>query len=163
MGVPGRTTDFLDLEREELPMKRLHVAAAAFALLLIPALASAAAPRGGRATPEEILRNPRLLAHYLNLTPTQVTQEQALFRTLDEALRSIRQQEEAKRDQLQAELDKPNPDACTAGGYVVSLHDLYEQAEAALHAFDTAFSAILTPEQLAKYNALKELVHGPRP
>lgn len=142
-------------------MKRLHVAAAAFALLLIPALASAA-PRGGRATPEEILRNPRLLAHYLNLSATQVTQEQALFKTLDEALRALRQQEEAKRDLLQAELDKPSPDACTAGGYVVSLHDLYEQAEDALHAFDTAFSAILTPEQLAKYNALKELARGPR-
>jgi Spy/CpxP family protein refolding chaperone len=142
-------------------MKRLHVAAAAFALLLIPALASAA-QRGGRATPEEILRNPRLLARYLDLSATQVTQEQALFRTLDESLRAIHQQEEAKRDQLQAELDKPNPDACTAGGYVVSLHDLYEQAEAALHTFDTAFSAILTPEQLAKYNALKELARGPR-
>lgn len=141
-------------------MKRLHVAAAAFALLLIPALASAA-PRGGRATPEEILRNPRLLARYLDLSATQVTQEQALFRTLDEALRAIHQQEEAKRDQLQAELDKPNPDACTAGGYVVSLHDLYEQAEAAFHTFDTAFSAILTPEQLAKYNALKQLARGP--
>jgi Spy/CpxP family protein refolding chaperone len=142
-------------------MKRLHVAAAAFALLLIPALASAA-QRGGRATPEEILRNPRLLARYLDLSATQVTQEQALFRTLDESLRAIHQQEEAKRDQLQAELDQPNPDACTAGGYVVSLHDLYEQAEAALHTFDTAFSAILTPEQLAKYNALKELARGPR-
>ena len=143
-------------------MKRLHVAAAAFALLLIPALASAA-PRGGRATPEEILRNPRLLARYLNLTDSQVTQEQALFKTLNDSLRAIQQQEQAKRDQLQAELDKPNPDACTAGGYVVSLHDLYEQAEAAVHTFDTAFSAILTPEQLAKYNALKELARGPGP
>ena len=143
-------------------MKRLHVTAAALALLLVPALAFAASPRGGRATPEEILRNPRLLAGYLNLTPSQVTQEQALFKTLNEALRAIQQQEKTLRDQLQAELDKPSPNACTAGGYAVSLHDLYEDAEDALHAFDTAFSAILTPEQLAKYNALKELARGPR-
>ena len=143
-------------------MKRLHaVAAALIALMLVPALALAAAPRGGRATPEEILRNPRLLAHYLNLTAAQVTQEEALFRTLNDALRANHQQEETLRDQLQAELDKPSPDACTAGGYVVSLHDLYEQAEAAFHTFDTAFSAILTPEQLAKYNALKQLARGP--
>lgn len=142
-------------------MKRLHVVAAALAaLLLVPALAEAA--RGGRPSPEEVLRNPRLLARYLDLTPAQVTQEEALFKTLNDALRAIHQQEEAKRDLLQAELDKPSPDACTAGGYVVALHDLYEQAEAALHTFDTAFSAILTPEQLAKYNALKELARGPR-
>ncbi|HEV8239046.1 MAG TPA: periplasmic heavy metal sensor [Thermoanaerobaculia bacterium] len=142
-------------------MKRLHVVAAALvALVLMPALGHAA-PRGGRATPEEILRNPRLLARYLNLTAAQVTQEEALFKTLNDSLRANHQQEETLRDQLQAELDKPSPDACTAGGYVVSLHGLYEQAEAAVHAFDTAFSAILTPEQLAKYNALKELAHGP--
>ena len=89
-------------------MKRLHVAAAAFALLLIPALASAA-PRGGRATPEEILRNPRLLAHYLNLSATQVTQEQALFKTLDEALRAIHQQEETQRDHLPGRARQAEP------------------------------------------------------
>jgi hypothetical protein len=45
---------------------------------------------------------------------------------------------------------------------VVQIKGFAEQTEAALHTFDTAFSAILTADQLAKYNALKELVHGPR-
>ena len=140
-------------------MKRLHVVAAALAaLLLVPALAEAAR----RPSPEEILHNPRLLARYLNLTPTQVTQEQALFKTLGDTLKAIHDEEKVVRDQLQAELDKPSPNACTVGGYVLSLNGFYEQAETALHAFDTAFSAILTPEQLAKYNALKDLVRGPR-
>jgi Spy/CpxP family protein refolding chaperone len=142
-------------------MKRLHVVAAAFlALLLVPALAEAG--RGGRPSPEEILHNPRLLARYLNLSAAQVTQEEALFRTLGDSLKAIHDQEKVVRDQLQAELDKPSPNACTVGGYVVSLNGFYEQAEAAVHTFDTAFSAILTPEQLAKYNALKELARGPR-
>ena len=141
-------------------MKRARTLAALAALLLIPALASAA-PR--RPSPAEILHSPKLLAKYLNLSATQVTQEEALFKTLNETLKGIREQEKTLRDQLPAELDKPSPNACTAGGYVVGLHDLYEDAEAALHAFDTAFSAILTPEQLAKYNALKELVRGPGP
>jgi len=140
-------------------MKRARTFAALAALLLIPALASAA-PR--RPSPAEILHSPKLLAKYLNLSATQVTQEEALFKTLHDTLKGIREQEKTLRDQLQAELDKPSPNACTAGGYVVGLHDLYEDAEAAAHTFDTAFSAILTPEQLAKYNALKELVRGPR-
>ena len=111
---------------------------------------------------EEILHSPKLLARYLNLSASQVTQEEALFKTLGDSLKAIHEQEKALRDQLAAELDKPSPNACTAGGYVVGIHDLYEQAEAALHTFDAAFSAILTPEQLAKYEALKELVRGPR-
>ncbi len=140
-------------------MKRLHVVAAALAaLLLVPALAEAAR----RPSPEEILRNPRLLARYLNLTPAQVTQSEALFKTLGDTLKGIHEQEKVVRDQLQAELDKPSPTACTVGGYVVSLNGFFEQAQAARQTFDTAFSAILTPEQLAKYNALKELVRGPR-
>jgi|RhiMethySRZTD1v2_1073278.scaffolds.fasta_scaffold225995_2 Spy/CpxP family protein refolding chaperone len=142
-------------------MKRLHVVAAALAaLLLLPALAEA--QRGARPSPEQILHSPRLLARYLNLTAAQVTQEEALFKTLGDSLKAIHEQEKVVRDQLQAELDKPSPNACTVGGYVVSLNGFYEQAEAALHVFDTAFSAILTPEQLAKYNALKDLVRGPR-
>jgi hypothetical protein len=40
---------------------------------------------------------------------------------------------------------------------VVPIKGFAEQAAAALRTFDTAFAAILTPEQLAKYNALKEL------
>ena len=141
-------------------MKRARTLAALAVLLLVPALASAA-PR--RPSPAEILRSPKLLARYLNLSAAQVTQSEALFKTLGDTLKGIHEQEKVLRDQLQDELDKPSPNACTAGGYAVGLHDLYEDAEAALHAFDTAFSAILTPEQLAKYNALKELVRGPGP
>jgi Spy/CpxP family protein refolding chaperone len=141
-------------------MKRARVLAAALAAsLLIPALASAA-PR--RPSPADILHSPKLLAKYLKLSEAQVAQAEPLFKTLGDSLKAIREQEKTLRDQLQAELDKTSPNACTAGGYVVSLDGLYEQAAAAARTFDTAFSAILTPEQLAKYNALKELAHGPR-
>jgi Spy/CpxP family protein refolding chaperone len=139
-------------------MQRRHAFAAALAaLVLIPALAQAAPAR--RPSPQEILRSPKLLARYLALTPAQVTQEEALFTTLRNTLQPINEQQKTQRELLAAELDKPTPNACTVGGYVVTIHGLYEQAEAAFHTFDTAFSAILTPEQLAKYNALKELAN----
>ena len=142
-------------------MKRAHVLAAALAaLLLVPAIAEAAQRRP---TPQEILHSPRLLARYLNLTDAQQAQAQPLFTTLGNTLRSINEQEKRVREQLATELAKPTPDACTAGGYVVQIDGFVEQAAAALRTFDTAFSAILTPEQLAKYNALKELAgRGPR-
>jgi Spy/CpxP family protein refolding chaperone len=130
------------------------------ALLLVPALAFAA--RGGRPSPQEILHTPRLLARYLDLSSAQVAQAEPLWQALAASLRTIHEQEKAVRDQLAAELAKPSPDACTAGGFVVRLDQLYEQAEAAARTFDTAFSAILTPEQLAKYNALKQLAGAGR-
>ena len=137
-------------------MKRAHVLAAALAaVLLLPAIAEAARDR--RPSPQEILRSPRLLGRYLNLTAAQQTQAEALFRTLNDSLRTIHEQEKQVREQLVAELAKPTPDTCTVGGYVVQIDGFAEQAAAALRTFDTAFSAILTPEQLARYNALKDL------
>lgn len=140
-------------------MQRRHTIALALAtLLMVPALAQAARG-GGRPSPQEILHSPKLLARYLALTPAQVAQAEPIFQALANSLRALHEQEKALHDQLAAELAKPSPDACTAGGFVVRLDALYEQAEAAARAFDAAFSAILTPEQLAKYNALKELAH----
>ena len=142
-------------------MKRAHVLAAALAaLLLVPAVAEAARDRP---SPQEILRSPRLLARYLRLSEAQVQQAKPLYETLQAALKGLHEQEKTAREALAAELAKPSPDACTAGGYVVTLDGLAGQAKAALQAFDTAFSAILTPEQLAKYEALKELAGGGRP
>ena len=136
-------------------MKRAHVLAAALAaLLLLPALAEAASDRRN---PCEALRNPRLLARYLSLTDAQKAQAEPLYTTLNNSLRSIHEQEKRVREQLVTELAKPTPDACTVGGYVVQIKGFAEQAAAALRTFDTAFSAILTPEQLTKYNALKDL------
>lgn len=134
--------------------KRRVLAAALAAFLLVPALASA---RDRRPSPAEILRSPKLLAKYLNLTPDQVVQEEALFNTLKGKLEAIHTQQEGVRDQLQAELDKPSPDKCTVGDLVLKIHDGYEQVEAALKEFDTAFTAILTAEQKVKYEVLKQL------
>jgi len=134
--------------------KRRLLAAALAAFLLLPALASA---RDRRPTPADILHSPKLLAKYLNLTPDQVVQEEALFNTLKGKLDAIHTQQEAVRAQLQAELAKPSPDKCTVGDLVLKVEDGYEQVEAALKEFDAAFTAILTPEQKVKYEALKQL------
>jgi Spy/CpxP family protein refolding chaperone len=137
--------------------KRRVLAAALATMVLIPALAVAA---GRRASPAEVLRSPKLLAKYLALTPDQVVQEEALFTTLKGKLEAIHQQQKVVRDQLAAELAKPSPDKCTVGDLVLKVDGFHEQTAAALQEFDTAFKAILTAEQLVKYEALKQLAHG---
>jgi Spy/CpxP family protein refolding chaperone len=128
---------------------------AAFAALLwVPALAAAAPARG----PAQILSNPRLLARYLRLTPEQVQQQRQLVQALRADVEPLRAQRTALREDLRAALEGGSPDACAVGAIVVDLSELRGQIRAELEEFDDAFSDILTPEQLARYEALKEAV-----
>jgi Spy/CpxP family protein refolding chaperone len=136
-------------------MSRKPFLVAVVALVLLPGLVLAA----GRPSPDQILHNPRLLARYLQLTPDQVTRAQGLFQQLQTAVRPLHEQEAALADQLKTLLDAPSPNACEVGNVVVQLDGLRDQAHAALQKFDHDFSAILTPAQLAKYEALKEAAH----
>lgn len=128
---------------------------AAFAALLwVPALAAAAPARG----PAQILSNPRLLARYLRLTPEQVQQQRQLVQALRADVEPLRAQRTALREDLRAALEGGSPDACAVGAIVVDLSELRGQIRGELEEFDDAFSDILTPEQLARYEALKEAV-----
>jgi len=142
-------------------MPRKTVLALALAMLLTPALLLADPGNGSRngPSPDQILHNPRLLARYLHLTPEQATQAKALFATLAAALKGVHDQEKPLQDQLEGLLAGSNPSACDVGAIVVEIDGLRDQARAALGTFDDAFSAILTPEQLARYEALKEAAH----
>lgn len=137
----------------KLMNKTLLTAAAFLALVGLPLLAEAARPPQN---PGAILRNPRALARYLKLTPDQV----ATFKTLREALQAdlkpLHEQLKPLQDQLKTQLDADSPDACTVGQTTVALDAVRDDIRAAYQEFDDAFSAILTPEQLEKYENLKE-------
>jgi Spy/CpxP family protein refolding chaperone len=137
--------------------RRLSVATALFAFLALPFLANAAPGRGGN--PADILHNPRALARFLKLTPAQIETTRQLAQTLHNTTRPLYQQIEPLEDQLHGQLDAASPDACAVGGTVIQIAGLRDQIRGAREAFDDAFSAILTPEQLAKYEALKEAAH----
>ena len=134
--------------------KRLTVAAALFAFLALPLLANAAPGRGGN--PGDILTNPRALARYLKLTPAQLETTKQLVQTLHATTRPLHEQQKPLHDQLRTQLDAAGPDACAIGGTLLQIEGLRDQIREAREDFDEAFSAILTPEQLAKYEALKD-------
>ena len=124
-----------------------------FAFLLLPLVASAAP---GRGNPGDILTNPRALARYLKLTPAQIETTKQLFQTLHSTTKPLHEQQKPLREQLRTQLD--GADACAAGATLLQLEGLKDQIRDARQDFDDAFSAILTPEQLAKYEALKDAV-----
>ena len=139
--------------------RRLSVATALFTFLALPFLATAANAAPGRGgNPADILRNPRALARYLKLTPAQIETSKQLVQTLHNTTKALYQQVEPLEEQLRTQLEAASPDACAVGGTVVQINGLRDQIRDAREDFDEAFSAILTPEQLAKYEALKDAV-----
>jgi Spy/CpxP family protein refolding chaperone len=137
----------------------LLAAMTAIAAILLALPLTAQPPRGPR-DPAEILHNPRLLARYLRLTPDQVTASQKLFTDLKATLDPLRQQEQTLRDAFQAAVAAPNANPCDVGQAALAVHANGVRIKAALDDFDQKFSALLTPDQLARYEALKALVHG---
>jgi len=133
----------------------LTLLAVVVASLALP-LTAAAQRAGGTRSPEEILNNLRLLARYLKLTPEQVTTTQNLLKDLHAKVEPLRAAQKPLRDAFYRELEEVNPSACDVGAAALALHENEEKIKAALEDFDRKFSAILTPEQLAKYEALKE-------
>lgn len=140
-------------------MPKKTALALALALVLTPAILLAAPGNGNGPSPDQILHSPRLLARYLHLRPDQATQEQQLFKTLAASLKGLRDQEKPLHDQLQGLLAGSNPNACDVGALVVQIDGLRDQGRAAAESFDQALSAILDPDQLARYEALKEAAH----
>lgn len=134
--------------------RKLSVATALFAFLALPLLASAAPGRGGN--PGDLLRNPRALARFLKLTPAQIETQKQLVEELRATVKPLHEQSKPLHEQLRSQLDAANPDACAVGDTVLQIDSVRDQVREAHEAFDEAFSAILTPQQLAKYEALKE-------
>lgn len=135
--------------------RKLMLFAAAFAAFLALPFAAEAAPRGGQ-NAEQILRNPRALARYLRLTPEQVETFKTLRQDLEADVKPLREAGKPLREAFRAELNAASPNACEVGEAALAVQENAEKIRAEYEEFDTAFSAILTPEQLAKYEALKE-------
>jgi Spy/CpxP family protein refolding chaperone len=137
---------------------RASILAVAAVLLALPLAAQP--PQGPPPRdPAEILHNPRLLARYLHLTPDQATATQKLAADLKATLDPLHQQGQKLRDAFQAAVSAANPNPCDVGQAALAVHANDQKIKAALDDFDTKFSALLTPDQLARYEALKALVH----
>lgn len=129
----------------------------AFLITLLALPFAAQAQQGGAPRdPGAILHNPRALARFLKLTPDQVTAAQQLQTSLRATLEPLRASEKQLREALRAELDAATPNACEVGDALLAVRANEEKIKDALQDYDDQFSALLTPEQLRRYEALKE-------
>lgn len=94
---------------------------------------------------------------YLDLTEEQKAAAEALREQARAEIEPLREQIRAQREQLHTLLDASNPDAAAVGQLVIGTHALHEQIRTLIESYEQRFAALLTPEQLTKWENFKEL------
>jgi len=138
--------------------------AAVLCLLALPLAAQSAAfdfdgQRPDARAAENILTHPRALARFLHLSESQASQLQTLWTTLQNTVTPLRQARGPLCASLRADLAANPQNASAVGTDAIGLFNNRGQIHAAFVTFDHGFSAILTAEQLAQYNTLKQIAH----
>jgi Spy/CpxP family protein refolding chaperone len=137
--------------------------AAVLCLLAVPLAAQSTATDLNAQSPDtraqNLLTHPRLLARFLHLTASQASQLQTLWNTLQSTSQPLREARGPLCDALRADLADNSPSDSAVGADAIAVFNNKQELRDAAATFDADFSAILTPEQLAKYEALKQIAH----
>ncbi len=102
---------------------------------------------------------------YLDLSEEQIEAAREIRESVRAEMEASREATAALREELKAALDGGDPDAAAVGEMVIELHGLREQTRAIFEDAESQFAAILTAEQLEKWENFKELRRnrrGPR-
>ena len=121
----------------------------ALAAILVAVLASpmAATAAPGRARCNDL----RALAKALALTKDQVAATKEIYKDLRSTVEPLREQIEPLREQLETLLDGDNPAPGQVGQVVIDIDGLRDDIQAAREDANGDFQALLTAEQLQKY------------
>lgn len=105
------------------------------------------------------------IAEYLDLTDAQIAQAKALLEEMKADGEPLREEAQAVREELQSLLEGDSPDPAAVGTRVIRLHELADEGRALREAFEESFAAILTADQLERWELAKDLRglfgHGP--
>ncbi len=139
---------------------RKTIAFAAVTLIALLPLAAIAAPgdRHGRGPGRGMFPPPG----YLDLSDEQIEAAAAIRESVHAEMTATRDERGTLRDELKAALESDDPDATAVGQLVIELHGLRQHTRATLEGAESAFAAILTAEQLEKWENFKELRKGRR-
>ncbi|KDA53455.1 hypothetical protein EG19_04410 [Thermoanaerobaculum aquaticum] len=96
------------------------------------------------------------VARFLQLTPEQVTQWEALLTTLRETVAPLEEQLRGLEGQLAELLKQENPDAAAVGALVIQIKGVREAIAQAHRQYVNGFEAMLTSEQTAKLRFIRQ-------
>jgi Spy/CpxP family protein refolding chaperone len=146
-------------------MKRFAALLFLLTLAAVPAFAAHSGSHAAAGTPGApgFAQHFDHLAKALALTDAQKASAKPLADELEATVKPLFAELKTKHDAVKAALDS-NADAATVGDAAIAAHAVETQIKAAHDKFAEAFSALLTPDQLAKFNAFKAHMkahHGP--
>lgn len=98
----------------------------------------------------------RGLAAFLDLTDQQIEDARALLEDLAAEVRPQAEKARGVRRDLHALLETDGADLAEVGALVVELHGIRDEMRTARDGFAAAFSALLTPDQLERWEVLKD-------
>ena len=101
------------------------------------------------------------MARALDLTEDQKASVKALMAEQRKAVEPLRAQHRELRQQIRQQLDSGNPDPAAVGRLTIQAHTVGEQLRDARAQMKDKISALLTPEQKTRLDAL-EKAHGGR-
>ncbi len=99
---------------------------------------------------------------YLDLSDEQIEAAEGIRENVRAEMGAVRDETRTLREALKAALDGDNPDATAIGQMAIELHGLRQQTRATLEDAQSQFAALLTPDQLEKWENFKELRKGRR-
>lgn len=108
-------------------------------------------PRGARVDRAEGM------ARFLGLSEEQKAQVRTVMEGQRAKHEALREKLEENRGRLQQALESASPDPLSVGELAIESHRLREEGKALREAQDKAVRALLTPEQQAKFDAMKAL------
>jgi len=148
-------------ERKHKKMKKtVVVLAATLSMLIIATVASAQEPER-----QVFMRHPggggEHIVSALNLSTDQKVQWDAIHQQLEASVKPLIEQHHAAEQRLNAAVDASNPDATEVGRAFLAMRAIDKQIKAAHESTKAKVSAILTPDQKAKFDAMhSEMRHG---
>lgn len=102
------------------------------------------------------------IAATLGLSAGQKAQWDAIHQQLQSSVEPIFEQLRGAHEQLESLASASNPDATAVGTQFLAVRSLEKQLKAAHESAHQKLTAILTPDQKAKFDSLhKEMDHGP--
>ncbi|MEA2163496.1 MAG: periplasmic protein CpxP/Spy [Thermoanaerobaculia bacterium] len=140
--------------------KTVALLVATLSMLVIATVASAQEPER-----HVFMRHPGgggdHIASALNLSTDQKVQWDAIHQQLEASVKPLFEQHHAAEQQLNAAVDASNPDATEVGRAYLAMRAIDKQIKAAHESTRAKVSAILTPDQKTKFDAMhSEMRHG---
>jgi len=94
---------------------------------------------------------------YLDLSDEQIEAAQGILEVARAEIEPLREEGRTNREELHALLETENPDPTTVGELMIAGRDLRHEIRDVLEGYVAEFEALLTPEQLEKWENWQEL------